>query len=849
MVIKYLGAKRVSGVLGTKTPAEVGSVYEHFDCSQQVSASAWNDQEGSNNLTVSGATVNSASQNGYDTLQLDGASDTITKTSGRTSSPTASFSWALVVRTPASTDDTNGESFCRTSGSSNDYVSMNFNSYMTGIKVETAWAVGADSCKITDTNFLDEWIVLIATFTHGGKIRLYAGRNGDATELKSTSNNDYDTTDNTVGLGTALYLGVNGGNNNMYFDGHYAEVISFNKALSASEAEQLGAHLLYKWGITSTNPQDKASLLITTIQGYDGGDIGSPSSGAGGGGASEVGESETSGQSGGDGGDGLQNDITGTNTYYAGGGGGSPHSGSTGSGGQGGGGDGINNTNGEAGTANTGGGGGGGGEVGANRLGGAGGSGIVIIRGLTSELSGNYSTSGSPTVTTDGSYTVVKYLSSGTFVPTTSFNVEYLVVGGGGSGGGGIGGGGGAGGYLAATGYTVTAQSYTVTVGAGGAQQSGDNAAGVNGADSVFGSITALGGGFGSGELDGSTGDQNGGNGASGGGAAGSNRLGGDGTSTTTSNLPAGSIFIETDTYKYFNLDSGKDVWLNRTDGDYLAGIVAGGTGYNGSGAPTGHTASCNSTASTWTAQTAKATSASGIFGGGGKADHISGAGEDYSGSTKYTLVEKFNGSAWSTLGSLAKGKSSTSGGGNSSDAINFGGHDGSTNGGNWTEEWDGSAWSAGGNMTRGSRSGGGDGNSTNALSAGGYRPTSPAGYDTQTMEYNGTAWADTTTATIAADNFHGGMGGNATNAVLTAGNAGKAYTYNGSAWATAGVTSTDRRYGQTGGSATTAITGGGSDVVNSSHYLDTSDFFNGTAWASAGTVPYRKSYGDGGFA
>jgi hypothetical protein len=206
-------------------------------------------------------------------------------------------------------------------------------------------------------------------------------------------------------------------------------------------------------------------------------------------------------------------------------------------------------------------------------------------------------------------------------------------------------------------------------------------------------------------------------------------------------------------------------------------------------------------------------------------------------------------GSARARLGSLAKGKSSTSGGGNSSDAINFGGHDGSTNGGNWTEEWDGSAWSAGGNMTRGSRSGGGDGNSTNALSAGGYRPTSPAGYDTQTMEYDGTSWTDTTTATIAADNFHGGMGGNATNAVLTAGNAGKAYTYNGSAWATAGVTSTDRRYGQTGGSATTAITGGGSDVVNSSHYLDTSDFFNGTAWASAGTVPYRKSYGDGGFA
>ena len=159
MTISYLSGNRIQGIDATadsKTPAQIGNVYEQFDCSQQVSTSAWNDQEGSNNLTNSGATVNSASQNGYDTLQLDGASDTITKTSGRTSSTSASFSWALVIKTPASTNDSNGESFCRTSGSGNDYVGMSFNSYMTGIKVETAWAAGADSCKITDTNFLGE---------------------------------------------------------------------------------------------------------------------------------------------------------------------------------------------------------------------------------------------------------------------------------------------------------------------------------------------------------------------------------------------------------------------------------------------------------------------------------------------------------------------------------------------------------------------------------------------------------------------------------------------------------------------------------------------------------------------
>ena len=50
----------------------------------------------------------------------------------------------------------------------------------------------------------------------------------------------------------------------------------------------------------------------------------------------------------------------------------------------------------------------GGGGGGYGQDGGAGGSGIVILRFLTSGNS--YSTTGSPTVTTDGSHTVVKYL-------------------------------------------------------------------------------------------------------------------------------------------------------------------------------------------------------------------------------------------------------------------------------------------------------------------------------------------------------------------------------------------------------------------------------------------------------
>ena len=101
----------------------------------------------------------------------------------------------------------------------------------------------------------------------------------------------------------------------------------------------------------------------------------------------------------------------------------------------------------------------------------------------------------------DGSYTVLKFTEDGTFTPTSSFNVEYLVVGGGGGGGGYDssssygGGGGGAGGYRTATGHAVTAQSYSITIGSGG--NGAYLARGVNGTDSVFDTITSSGGGGG----------------------------------------------------------------------------------------------------------------------------------------------------------------------------------------------------------------------------------------------------------------------------------------------------------------------------------------------------------------
>jgi hypothetical protein len=123
------------------------------------------------------------------------------------------------------------------------------------------------------------------------------------------------------------------------------------------------------------------------------------------------------------------------------------------------------------------------------------------------------------TITQNGvNYRVHTFTSSGTLSVTQSGSVEVLVVAGGASGGGSTAGGGGAGGLIYDNSYYVNAgQTITVTVGAGGAGV-GSTTVGNDGNNSVFGDITATGGG-GGGMTNGSGGAV-GRNGGSGGGGA-----------------------------------------------------------------------------------------------------------------------------------------------------------------------------------------------------------------------------------------------------------------------------------------------------------------------------------------
>ena len=220
----------------------------------------------------------------------------------------------------------------------------------------------------------------------------------------------------TVGAGGA---GGTGGSNNA-FNGNNSVFGSFATATAGGAAGGAGTNG-YSGGSGGGASRGGTGAAGTSGQGNAGGN-GGPSvggdiaSGGGGGGSSAVGNAGTSGQ-GGAGGAGTASSITGSSVTRAGGGGGSTYyvfGSNGGAGGSGGGGAGGTNGAGTAGTANTGSGGGGGSLTnGGSFNGGNGGSGVVILSIPTANYTGT--TTGSPTVTTSGSNTILQFNSSGSY--------------------------------------------------------------------------------------------------------------------------------------------------------------------------------------------------------------------------------------------------------------------------------------------------------------------------------------------------------------------------------------------------------------------------------------------------
>ena len=157
----------------------------------------------------------------------------------------------------------------------------------------------------------------------------------------------------------------------------------------------------------------------TTFLGNIGGQGYNHAGGGGGGGAGGQGGGGNAG-AGGNAGGGASSSISGSSVTYAGGGGGGSgnngaNAGGSGGSGQAGGGNGGNGGggSGNSASANTGSGGGGGGNSSSTTNGGSGGSGIVVISIPTTYYSGI--TTGSPTVTTNGSNKILTFTSSGSY--------------------------------------------------------------------------------------------------------------------------------------------------------------------------------------------------------------------------------------------------------------------------------------------------------------------------------------------------------------------------------------------------------------------------------------------------
>lgn len=121
------------------------------------------------------------------------------------------------------------------------------------------------------------------------------------------------------------------------------------------------------------------------------------------------------------------------------------------------------------------------------------------------------------------------FTSPGNFVVSSGNKIiEVLLVAGGGGGGnwngaGNGGGGGGAGGLVYHSTYSIVPGTHSVTVGSGGSNNPSPNGSfvGANGTDSIFGGLTAKGGGGGGGySSDGTPGGSGGGSGGAGGGGS-----------------------------------------------------------------------------------------------------------------------------------------------------------------------------------------------------------------------------------------------------------------------------------------------------------------------------------------
>jgi hypothetical protein len=259
-----------------------------------------------------------------------------------------------------------------------------------------------------------------------------------------------------------------------------------------------------------------------------------------------------------------------------------------------------------------------------------------------------WGTGGTETTYINGSgvnITVHTFLANGTFTVNNSMNVSVLVIGGGGAGGltkpsfyGA--GAGGAGGLLYNSSIPLSVGSYSVVVGTGGINftTGTSNTTLMNGSNSIFGNMTAYGGGHGQHNGTSDPAGQNGGSGGGGGNSAGGHVIGqgqdGSGNGGTGSAAGGGGGASGAGFLGSFTGGAGGDGTNYSISGVSTCYAGGGGGGAYDNGGQLGGTATCGGGAggNGNGAPTAGADGVNGTGGGGGGGGYVMYGGKGGSG-------------------------------------------------------------------------------------------------------------------------------------------------------------------------------------------------------------------------
>ena len=226
-------------------------------------------------------------------------------------------------------------------------------------------------------------------------------------------------------------------------------------------------------------------------------------------------------------------------------------------------------------------------------------------------------------------------------------------------------------------------------------------------------------------------------------------------------------------------------------------------------------------------------------------------AGEVWYNSTTGTLKSQVLTEAWASGAPIATARSAMAGGGIPTAAWIAGGktNNAPTNTTTAaTEEYNGSGWSTGGTLPQGSRSfGEGAGPLTAGITVGGG-PTSPLVGQTWVESYNGTSWtAETGTPLGLVHNSVFGLESAAVSAGRGPGTATpQVFNFDGSTWTVGGTMSLPRGYTTSAGTQTAGWIAGGWDDGGPPYDADEHEQYNGTSWTDAPVLNTGRSAGGG---